>query len=111
MRTIKNRNVNGRPKLGLSVKKGYKITVKLATAEYIPLKTNAKLAGMTISSFVREALQRCEVRERLNATHLHHILQLTGMANNLNQIAKRANAAGYIAAKTESETSQSRLIM
>ena len=46
----------------------------------------------------------CEVKQRLDATHLRHILQLTGMANNLNQIARKANSAGYIKAKMESET-------
>ena len=33
--------------------------------------------------------------------HLHHILQLTGMANNLNQISRKANAAGYVSVRTE----------
>lgn len=95
---------NGRPKLSATEKKGYKITVKFATAEYYSLKAKAKEAGMTISLFVRNALQQCEVRQRLSATHLKHILQLTGMANNLNQIAKKANTHGYSAAGTESET-------
>lgn len=104
MRTMKNRNENGRPKLSATEKKGYKVTVKFATAEYYSLKAKAKQAGMTISNFVREALNRSEVKERLNAGHLRHILQLTGMANNLNQIARRANSAGYLAAKTDSET-------
>lgn len=103
MRTIKNRNVNGRPKLSATDKKGYKVTVKFATAEYYSLKAKAKEAGMTISLFVRNALQQCEVRQRLSDTHLKHILQLTGMANNLNQIAKKANIHGYSAAGTESE--------
>lgn len=104
MRTIKNRNVNGRPKLSATEKKGYKVTVKFATAEYYSLKAKAKEAGMTISLFVRNALQQCEVRQRLSAAHLKHILQLTGMANNLNQIAKKANTYGYLAAEAESET-------
>lgn len=100
----KNRNINGRPKMSATEKKRYKVTVKFATAEYYSLKSKAKEAGMTISLFVRNALQQCEVKQRLSATHLKHILQLIGMANNLNQIAKRANAAGYSTAKTEAET-------
>lgn len=101
MRTIKNRNNDGRPKLSATEKKGYKITVKFATAEYYSLKGKAKGAGMNLSLFIRTALQGSEVRERFSAKHLRHILQLTGMANNLNQIARKANAGGYTNARSE----------
>lgn len=101
MRTIKNRNNDGRPKLPLIEKKGYKVTVKFATAEYYSLKAKAKEAGMNMSLFIRTALQGSEVIQRFSAEHLHHILQLTGMANNLNQIARKANAGGYTNARSE----------
>lgn len=101
MREIKNRNINGRPKLSATEKKGYKVSVKFATAEYYSLKAKAKEASMTISLFVREAIQHCEVKQRLSSNLLNYIRQLTGMANNLNQIAHKANAGGY--ANTRSE--------
>lgn len=103
MRTIKNRNNDGRPKLATTEVRKYRIEIRFATADYYSLKAKAKGAGFSISHFVRKALQNCEVKQRLSAVHLNHILQLTGMANNLNQIAKRANAAGYKAVKIESE--------
>ena len=109
MRTIKNRNNDGRPKLSTTEKKGYKVTVKFATVEYYSLKTRAKEAGMTISSFVREALQGCEVKQRLSGIHLNYIRQLTGMANNLNQIAHKANSGGYVSAEMEAEALASRV--
>ncbi len=104
MRTIKNRNENGRPKLASTEVRKYRIEVRFATEEYFLLKTKARTARLTISDFIRTTLQKCEVKERLTATHLQLITKLTGMANDLNQIAKRANQAGYIAAKNESET-------
>lgn len=109
MRIIKNRNNDGRPKLSTTEKKGYKVTVKFATVEYYSLKTKAKEAGMTIIHFVREALWRCEVKQRLSGIHLNYIRQLTGMANNLNQIAHKANVAGYASARTESEALATRV--
>lgn len=109
MRTIKNRNNDGRLKLPTTEKKGYKVTVKFATIEYYSLKTKAKEAGMTISSFVREALQGCEVKQRLSSIHLNYIRQLTGMANNLNQIAHKANAGGYASAGMEAEALAARV--
>ena len=50
---------------------------------------------------LRSSAASSVVRERLRPQHLHHILQLTGMANNLNQISRKANAAGYVNARTE----------
>ena len=105
----KNRNKNGRPKSAVTEKKGYKVTVKFATAEYYSLKAKTKEAGMTISHFVREALQQCEVKQRLSDIHLSYIRQLTGMANNLNQIAHKANAEGYASARTASEALATRV--
>lgn len=101
MRIIKNRNNDGRPKLPLTEKKGYKVTVKFATSEYYALKSKAKEAGMNLSLFIRTVLQGCEVRQRFSAEQLRYILQLTGMANNLNQIARKANAGGYTNARSE----------
>ena len=46
MKTIKNRNRNGRPVKGLSEKKAYKVTVKMATEEFYTLKAKAKFAGI-----------------------------------------------------------------
>ena len=101
MKIIKNRNNDGRPKLPLTEKKNYKVTVKLATLEYFQLKSKAKEVGMNLSLFIRNALQGCEIRQRFSAEQLRYILQLTGMANNLNQIARKANAGGYTNARSE----------
>lgn len=99
----KNRNKEGRPRLSFTQKKDYKVSVKFASEEYYSLREKARKAGSTISEFVRNALHSCEVKERLGASHLKIVLQLTGMANNLNQISRRANAAGYLSAKRDFE--------
>ncbi|MBR2169268.1 MAG: plasmid mobilization relaxosome protein MobC [Alistipes sp.] len=101
MKTIKNRNNDGRPPKAATEKRKYKITVRFATKEYFSLKEKARQAGITLSEYLRRASDSSVVRERLRPQHLHHILQLTGMANNLNQISRKANAAGYVSARTE----------
>ena len=95
MKTIKNQNKNGRPTKGAVEKKGYKVSLKMGIIEYHLLKTKARLSGMTLSEYVRQALETSEVRQRLSPEHLGYIRQISGMANNLNQIAKQANTAGY----------------
>lgn len=68
----------------------------MATEEYISLKSKARLAKITLSEYVRQAIEKSEVRQRLSPEHLGYIRQISGMANNINQISRRANTAGFM---------------
>ncbi len=95
METIKNRNANGRPAKIPSEKKAYKVTLKMNTDEYYSLKAKARMAGVNRSEFIRRSIRSAIVKQRLSPELMKHIRQLSGMANNVNQIARTANAAGY----------------
>ena len=84
----------GRPTKGVAEKKKYRITVKLNTQDYYTLKGKAKSAGVTMREFVRKLLYNGNVIERLTVEQADFIRKLCGMANNLNQLAHRANAEG-----------------
>ena len=79
MRTIKNRNNEGRPPKLETEKRKYKITVRFATKEYFSLKDKACRAGVTLSEYLRRVSASSVVRERLRTQHLQHILQLGKM--------------------------------
>ena len=83
-----DRNRGGRPAKGLSEKRKYRITVKMATGEYYALKSKARKAGVSASEMVRQAVDGCVVRERLTTEQADFIRKLCGMANNLNQLAR-----------------------
>ncbi|MDX9906738.1 MAG: MobC family plasmid mobilization relaxosome protein [Bacteroidales bacterium] len=95
MKTIKNRNKNGRPAKAPAEKKGYKVTLKMATEEYYSLRAKARAAGITRSEYVRGCIRSSVVKQRLSPELLGYIRKLCGMANNVNQIARRANVVGY----------------
>ena len=88
-------NKGGRPVKGIAEKLKYRITVKMATEDYYLLKSKAKLAGVSASEFVRGCITEGGVKERLSKEHGDLIRKLCGMANNLNQLARKANAKGY----------------
>ena len=67
----------------------------MATEEYYSLKAKARLAGINRSEFIRQCIRSGVVKQRLTPEMMMHIRQLCGMANNINQIARTANAAGY----------------
>ena len=85
----------GRPAKGAAEKKKYRIMVKLNTQDYYTLKGKAKSAGVTMSELVRKVLAKGYVIERLNIEQADFIRKLCGMANNLNQLAHRANTEGF----------------
>lgn len=67
----------------------------MATEEYYTLKAKARDAGINRSEFIRLCIRSSVVKQRLTVELMGHIRQLSGMANNMNQLAHRANAAGY----------------
>ena len=65
------------------------------------LRGKARAAGLTWAEYARTALSRSVVRQRLTAEQMTLLRQLAGMANNLNQLARKANSAGYVQAAAE----------
>ncbi len=86
----KNHNKGGRPKKETAEKLSYHISVKMAAADYFRLMTQAYEAGISPSEYMRICYRNGHVKE-----HAGYNRQLCGMANNLNQLAHRANAGGF----------------
>lgn len=91
----------GRPTKKLGEKRTYMVSVKLDTSEYYSLKTKANSAGMSRSEYIRRCLTGSVIQQRLSPELNDYIRKLSGMGNNLNQIARKANAAGYTNARAE----------
>ena len=96
------KNKGGRPKKGAAADKlKYRLTVKMATSDYYTLKGKARSAGMSAGEFLRGCMRDGQVKERLTPEHTGYIRQLCGIANNLNQLAHKANAAGFATVRLE----------
>ena len=89
---MKAYNKGGRPTKSLVEKRTYRVNLKMNTEEYYTLKERASEA---------EVILKAEIRQRLSPEWMDHIRKLSGMANNLNQNAHKANAAGYPDARME----------
>ncbi len=98
---MKTGNKGGRPVKVAGQKKGYFIGVKMDTQGYYTLKAKAREAGISISECVRQSVLDSVIKQRLTPETHNLIRKLCGMANNLNQIARKANAQGYQNAQNE----------
>ena len=77
-------------------KRAIKISVRLNEQEHKHLKEQAMIAGRPIESFIRALITGVELRPRPPDELAELLRKLSGMAVNINQIAKVANANGFV---------------
>jgi hypothetical protein len=91
----------GRPKLSPAEKLKYRIAVNLCMKNFYALKAKAAQAKMTCTELARQAIIGCQIFQRLTPKQMDCIRKLSGMGNNLNQVARKANVEGYTNARSE----------
>lgn len=64
--------------------------------EYNLLKLKSKKAGLNESEFLRSCIKGYKIKEQPTKEIREFIKQISGIANNINQIAIRVNVRGYI---------------
>lgn len=91
---MEHKNKGGRPTKSLSEKRKYQVLLRLNTMEYYTLLGKAREASITRTEFLRRLIAKAEVKARIKPEEMRLIRTVSGMANNLNQIAHRLNAFG-----------------
>lgn len=99
--TMKKKKQGGRPVKTATEKRTYRLNLKMSTEEYYTLKARAQEVKETLSEYARQILANGYIRQRITPEMLDLIRKLSGMANNLNQIARKANAAGFRDTRSE----------
>lgn len=77
-------------------KRAIKISVRLNEQEHKHLKEQAMIAGRPIEPFIRALITGIKLRPRPPDELAELLRQMSGMAVNINQIAKVANASGFV---------------
>ena len=79
-----------------SDKKVYKVSFKLSETELLKLESDAKKAGKNRSEYLRELVKNSKgVDTTFAADRSSFIRQITGIATNVNQIAKVVNSQSF----------------
>lgn len=71
------------------------INLKLTESDFNLVREKAEKLGIKATQYVREIVLKGKVINRFSLEELALVRKLTGMANNLNQIAKQANTSGF----------------
>ena len=84
----------GRPKKEKE-KLSTSINLKLTEDDLKKLKEKAEKLGLKVTQYAREMVIKGGVKSRFTLEELDLMRKLSGLANNLNQLAKKANQAGF----------------
>ncbi|MFI3293571.1 MAG: DUF6290 family protein [Rikenellaceae bacterium] len=96
------KNRGGRPTIEESQRRNHSLKIRINSQELMTFKKSAKMAGISVSEYIRQAVINSKVEPRITPEVLCLIRSLCGMDNNLNQLARKANAAGYTLVHQES---------
>jgi hypothetical protein len=89
------KNKGGRPRVDDVQVKEHMVRTRLDAIGYLRLEELKMASEKSASEVVRELITYGYVRERMRCAHLDLMAQFKGVARNLNQLTRRANAAGY----------------
>lgn len=95
------KNTGGRPKN--KVRRDKILRIRISTSELFIIRSKARDAGMRVSTWIRQASRSAQIIPRWTAEQMQFLRVLSGMANNLNQLARQANSGRllFIAQKCE----------
>lgn len=85
--------LRGRPKKE-KTKLSCSINLKLTEKDFNSVKEKAEELGMKATQYAREMVLKGSIKLRFSLEDLDLMRKLSGMANNLNQIARQANKSG-----------------
>jgi Bacterial mobilisation protein (MobC) len=74
------------------VKRGERVTVRFTNTEMKYITKITRDAGVDMADYIRGSSLKNKIQPRLTEEQTKIYLQLAGMANNLNQLAKAANS-------------------
>ena len=94
----------GRPAKNRIDKQRRVVSTKLTELQYYAVRKRASEAGLRVSEYVRQAVVSAEITPRLNRQ------DLAGEANNINQLAHRANAGGFAKVAVELVKLKNRIV-
>ena len=91
---------NKKAKRGRPIKEKEKlstsINLKLTEEDFKKIKERAEKLGMKATQYAREMTLKGDVKSRFTLEELDLMRKLAGIANNMNQLARKANQVGYI---------------
>ena len=92
---IKKPKPRGRPQVSTLKRLTKSVTVKFSKPDYEKLRHRSKNANRTLAEYIRYAAFDARIVAKHSTEDAAIIRNLTGMANNLNQLTRLSHQAGF----------------
>ena len=89
----------GRPKVSIGRIRKYVVSTRLSPERKLRFSALCREAGQPPAEVLRQLIDRGTVRARITREQLDFMAQLKGIARNLNQLTRPANAKGLAAVR------------
>ena len=99
--SIKEKNLSRHPILTRYQKRNNYFRVMFTKTDYIYNQTEAEQAGLSVNEFCHQAAMDCQVCQRISPKMVSAIRDLSGIANNVNQIAHQMHIYGLETVKQQ----------
>ena len=99
--SIKEKKLGSRPKLASYQKRTKCFRVMFTENDYIYIQSKAEQAGLSVNEFCHQAAMDCQVCQRISPEIVSAIRDLSGIANNVNQIAHQMQIYGLKTVKQQ----------
>lgn len=94
-------NKGGRPKLADYQKRTKLVRIMFCENDFIYIQSKASKAGLSVSEYCHQAAMDIHIRETISPELAKQIRDLSGIANNVNQIAHQMHIDGFDAVKDQ----------
>jgi hypothetical protein len=101
-RSREKKNKGGRPKA--KVRRDKILRIRISVSELFIIRAKARDAGIRVSTWIRQASRSARIIPRWTAEQMQLLRTLSGIANNLNQLARQANSGKLLFLAQKCET-------
>lgn len=97
------KRTGGRPRLDESERRSHHVKVGFNGLDYDTVEYKAQQSGRNIPNYIHDAALGATVRGHISDEQVELVRNVAAMGNNLNQLARKANAAGFAAIRAMCE--------
>lgn len=94
-------NKGGRPKLADYQKRTKLVRIMFCENDFIYIQSKASKAGLSVNEYCHQTAMDNHIRETISPELAKQIRDLSGIANNVNQIAHQMHIDGFDAVKEQ----------
>lgn len=94
----------GRPRLDEGERRAHHVKVGFNDLDFDTVEYKAQQSGRNVPNYIHDAALGATIQTHINDEQVELVRNVAAMGNNINQLARKANAAGFAPFRSKCET-------